>query len=245
MEDDSTSGWKPTIITPDKNKLDRRSLQGKPYLDILDFCESIASHQKREVIEKGIKGFIFHGEVGVGKTTLAKALAGELGVRLAFVDGSDIARPLYGQSESQIDRVFEDARRAGYTVVLIDDCESVFPTRDWEKGESWHLAQNNVFFHCLDDLDTSKVIVILTTNRYDLLDKAVKDRLFPIEFPAPTPEVLATIAEAKCADVHVPPETIVDAALAGKYHTVRDLEKSVTTLYIERLKRKGGPLEDR
>ncbi len=51
------------------------------------------------------------------------------------------------------------------------------------KAESWHIAQNNVFFHELDGIDTSKMVVILTTNRYDLLDKAIKDRLYSVEFP--------------------------------------------------------------
>lgn len=47
----------------------------------------------------------------------------------------------------QVSNVFSEAKKYRYSVILIDDCESVFPTRDWMKAESWHIAQNNVFFH--------------------------------------------------------------------------------------------------
>src|SRR6266568_520793 len=228
-----------TILSPKQNLWSRRMIKGAPFLEILDTVKSIAFYQKTYSIERGIRGFIFHGDVGIGKTTVAKAVACELGIPLIFVDGSDIARPYYGQSEMQIDQVFNEATKLGFAEVLIDDCESVFPTRDWVKGESWHIAQNNVFFHCLDEVNTSKTVVIRTTKRYDLLDRAIKDRLYSIEFPLPPISALEDIARAKCNDLHLEQDAILAEVKEGRFRTVRDLEKRVVETYVEKVKRMG------
>jgi len=155
---------------------------------------------------------------------------------LIFVDGSDIARPLYGQSESQIANVFKAATKFRHSIILIDDCESVFPSRDWVKGESWHIAQNNVFFHELDQINTSKTIVILTTNRYDLLDKAVKDRLLSIEFPKPSIETLLEIAKEKMRKLGMSDSSVIEKEIKqGKFDSIRALEKRIIERYVEEI----------
>ena len=130
---------------------------------------------------------------------MARVLAKELSLPLFFVDGSVIARELYGQSERQIVKVFALAQKKN-SLILIDDAESVFPDRDWMKGESWHVAQNNILFHQIDNLDTSKTCLIMTTNKYQLLDSALKDRLYPISFPQLDVETALDIARMKCEE---------------------------------------------
>jgi len=233
------------IIKPQDNITSKRQLKGQEYVDIMEKVKTIALYQKnyttttqrQESTTFGIKGFLFHGDVGIGKTTIAKIIASEMGVPLLFIDGSDIARKFYGDSEGQVSKIFNEAKKYNYIVVLIDDAESVFPTRDWAKSESWHFAQNNVFFHQLDNIDTSKIIIILTTNRYDLIDKAVKDRLYGIEFPLPSKDILKEIAKYKCNQLGVEVEKVYEAITNGM-KTVRELEKVITELYIEEVLRK-------
>jgi len=236
------------IIKPTDNPTSKRELKGETYLNILKKVTTIALYQKNAHIEKGIKGFLFHGDVGLGKTLTAKVLASEMAVPLLFIDGSDIARKFYGESENQVSEIFKEAKRHRFVVVLIDDAESVFPTRDWEKSESWHFAQNNVFFHQLDNIDTSKIIVILTTNRYDLIDKAVIDRLYPIEFPLPNKKVLLDIAEYKCNQLRMKPDEVFQIIKHGmidkrkcviEIKTIRQLEKLIMEQYIEEVLRKS------
>lgn len=113
-------------------------------------------------------------------------------------------------------------------IVLIDDAESVFPRRDWVKGESWHIAQNNVMFHELDRIDTSLTMVILTTNELSLMDKALRDRLYEIEFKSPPKETLLEIAKDRCEDLMIPWQPIVERIEANdKIKTIRDVEKVV------------------
>ncbi len=208
-------------------------LHGDEYREIFYRVRRIIQHQFSKRIEEGIKGFLFWGEVGVGKTAMAKALARDITCPLLFVDGSDIARARYGESEQLITDLFRgsnDERR----IILIDDAESVFPRRDWVKGESWHIAQNNVLFHELDGLNTAKAVVILTTNEIDLMDRALRDRLFEIEFPIPSTEVLKKIARDRCEQFMIPWEPVIERIDDNHpMKSVRDVEKLVMDYYAE------------
>lgn len=217
-------------IKPSKN-----DVIGEEYQKILEDVRKIIRFQQKYNIEDGIPGFLLHGDVGLGKTLIGKIIAKELNSHLIFVDGADIARSLYGQSEQQISILFQKVTQFRHSIILIDDCESIFPKRDWIKGESWHLAQNNVFFHRLDELDTAKISVILTTNRYDLIDKAIKDRLYNIEFPIPSEETLIEITKKKCLKLNLEFEDIRTKIEFEKIKSMRTLEKKIISLYIDKI----------
>lgn len=223
-------------IEPAEIKEDVHKLKGDKIYEIFKFVRGIITHQFRAGIKRGIKGFIFYGAVGTGKTVLAKALAKDLALGLYFIDGSHIARGLYGESEQQINKIFDEATKRK-ALILVDDAESIFPKRDWIRGQSWHVAQNNVFFHKLDDFDPSKGIIILTTNRYDMLDPAVKDRLLPIEFPAPHIETLIAAARERCEELGID-STGVEEILHNnkdKHVSFRAVEKLVIQEYTRQI----------
>ncbi|MFW6118124.1 MAG: AAA family ATPase [Chloroflexota bacterium] len=215
---------------------DITKLRGEAYRDIFYKVRQIINHQFTKKVRHGIKGFLFWGEVGTGKTAMAKALAKDLGCPLIFVDGSDIARWRYGESEQQIVELLPDALGEKH-IVLIDDAESVFPRRDWVKGESWHIAQNNVLFHRLDRMDTSCTVVIMTTNELSLMDKALRDRLYEVEFKSPPKEILIEITKDKCEELMIPWQELVSRLQADdKIKTIRDVEKAVLAYYAEEVR---------
>lgn len=230
--------WEPEIdfslLTPFEDiEEDIHKLHGEVYREIFSKVRRIIQHQFTNQVRSGIKGFLFWGDVGVGKTAMAKAVANSLRCPLVFVDGSYIARARYGESE----QIIVDLFRAGgdeHRIILIDDAESVFPRRDWVKGESWHVAQNNVLFHEIDGLDTSKAAVILTTNEVGLMDRALQDRVYGIQFPYPPVETLIRVAKDRCEALMVPSEVVV-----GQIHSnpnlksFRDVDKLVLDYYAE------------
>ena len=226
---------------PDEYDISR--FKGEDYIKIFNLVFKVFYYQFREGIKRGIRGFLFYGEPGTGKTSLAYAVVRELGkklrdVHLMFIDGSDIARPLYGESEMKIVEIFEEAmRRLGYTIILMDDVESIFMRRDAPMVESWHIAQNNVFFHMLDEIDTSRVGVIATTNRFDLVDKAIVDRLYPVEFKPLDLETALAIAEKRCLELGVRFDKVKEEIILEKPKSARQVEKIVLRHYVNKLER--------
>ena len=218
---------------------------GEEYRRIFNLVFKTFYYQFRESIRRGIKGFLLHGEPGTGKTSLAYAVTKELGRRfrdvyLMLIDASDIARPLYGESEMRIVEVFEEAKNiAGYVIMLFDDVESIFMSRGREGIESWHIAQDNVFFHVLDELDTSKIGVIATTNWYELVDKALIDRLYPIQFKPLDLETALAIAEKRCRELGVRFDKVREEILAMNQppKSAREVERIVLRHYIQMLER--------
>ena len=176
-------------------------LVGARYHALLDELAAITEYQWRSALNRGpVRGFILSGPPGTGKTTMAKRLAYELGRRfqspeapqlvLAFVDGGEISRSRYGESEERIRDIFLHAR-SGFTaagqrsVLLFDDVESIFMARGSQHAKEWHFSQDSVFFHNVDELDTSRSIIVLTSNRPDLVDEAIRDRFlsYVIDYP--------------------------------------------------------------
>jgi SpoVK/Ycf46/Vps4 family AAA+-type ATPase len=210
--------------------------KGEQYRAIYQKVFNIINLQFGNPRVKGIRGFIFYGDPGTGKTFMAKILARELSLPLFFVDSSTIARKNYGESETQIARLFEEARR-NRCILLFDDVESLFLERGKEKTESWNMDLNNVMFHQLDEVDTSRCAVILTTNLIGFLDGALKDRLYPIHFPTPDIVTLIEIAREKCQDVGINSEG-VEAAIrtaTDDFRSIRGVEKAVLNEYVAQL----------
>src|SRR5438132_2448893 len=222
----------------------QRDLIGSRYREILRELTAIISYQWKEHLERSaLKGFLFHGGVGVGKTAMAKRLTYELCRRfgdngiagrsadevvMILVDGADIARGRYGDTEEQIRDIFKyarDGQSGGHhrhdddpkrrTVILFDDVESLFLTRNSAGAKEWHFSQNSVFFHSIDELDTAHTVVVLTTNRFDLVDEAIIDRFMVYEFGTPAVEVLQEVARAKARQ-----QRLTDDDLAPVLHTI-------------------------
>jgi SpoVK/Ycf46/Vps4 family AAA+-type ATPase len=196
----------------------------------------IISVQFAESHRKGIKGFIFYGESGVGKTLMAKVLAYELSVPLFFVDSAVIARKHYGDSEQLLLKVFQEAER-NRSIILFDDAESLFPDRRAEVSRDWNLDENNVIFHRLDTIDTSKCCVIMTTNILELLDKALLDRLYAVRFPTPELDTMLEIARRRCEEFGIKNDQVEKEIRARpeEFQSIRSVERLISEQYVNDL----------
>jgi AAA+ superfamily predicted ATPase len=246
-----------------------RELVGSRYREILRELTAIVSYQWKEHLERSaLKGFLFHGGVGVGKTAMAKRLTYELCRRfgdngmasrssdevvMIFVDGADIARGRYGDTEEQIRDIFtyaRDGQSGGHhhrhdddpkrrTILLFDDVESLFLTRNSSGAKEWHFSQNSIFFHSIDDLDTAHTAVILTTNRIDLVDEAIVDRFWSYEFAPPPISVLEEVTREKAKLQGLTEEDlqpVLNAIRApGTVKSIREVERMVMRAYVDKL----------
>ena len=218
------------------NEYSLKNCKGELFRAIFLKVYRIISVQFANPNVKGIKGFIFTGDTGIGKTYMARVLAHELSVPLLFVDSATVARKHYGESERQITKLFEEAMH-NRCLLLFDDVESLFLDRSNEASEGWNLDQNNVMFHQLDTVDTSRCSVILTTNLIDFLDEALRDRLYSIQFPVPDLGTILEIAWQKCADLNINSEGVEKTIRSSpeSFRSIRAVEKTVLDEYVMQL----------
>jgi len=66
------------------------------------------------------KGVLLYGAPGTGKTLLARAVAAESRVHFISLNGPEIMRKFYGESEAKLRDVFEEAARRAPSILFID-----------------------------------------------------------------------------------------------------------------------------
>jgi SpoVK/Ycf46/Vps4 family AAA+-type ATPase len=188
---------------------------------------------------------------------LAKRLAFELGCRfqsgddppiaLAFIDGGEISRSRYGESEERIRDIFVHAR-SGFTakgqrsVLLFDDVESIFMARGSQHAKEWHFSQDSVFFHSIDDLDTSRATIVLTSNRPDLIDEAIRDRFLSYVVDYPDLETLIqmieqipVLAQLSGFQRSALKDDLVSAVQDGSVRSMRDAQRFAMRHFVSKL----------
>ncbi|KAK7465523.1 Ribosome biogenesis ATPase rix7 [Stygiomarasmius scandens] len=124
------------------------------------------------------RGVLLHGPPGCGKTLLANAMAGELGVPFISISAPSIVSGMSGESEKTLRDAFDEAKRVAPCILFIDEIDAVTPKRESAQREMERriVAQ---FLTCMDDMswdktDNKPVIVIGATNRPDSLDAALR-----------------------------------------------------------------------
>lgn len=128
---------------------------------------------------RGVKipgGILLCGPPGVGKTLLAKAVAGEAGVNFFSISASQFVEIYVGVGASRVRALYEEARENAPSVVFIDELDAVGRERGLIKGSGGQErdATLNQLLVCLDGFEgRGEVITIAATNRPDILDPAL------------------------------------------------------------------------
>ena len=122
------------------------------------------------------KGVLLVGPPGTGKTLLAKAVAGEAGVKFLSISGSDFVEMYVGVGASRVRDLFVQAKKDAPAIVFIDEIDAVGRQRGSGLGGG-HDEREQTLNQLLVEMDgfTGKdnVIVIAATNRVDILDPAL------------------------------------------------------------------------
>ena len=120
------------------------------------------------------KGILLTGQSGTGKTLLARALAGEMGLTLITVDQTSLLSKWVGESEKGLREVFKRAKQASPCILFFDEIESMVPARSAQEAGSLLPRIVSQLFRELDDLHGSLGVVVLgATNRPDLMEPAL------------------------------------------------------------------------
>ncbi len=139
------------------------------------------------------QGILMWGPPGTGKTTLARALANEIGGTLKEVRSNDILDRWMGASERNIAKVFAEARRyTTPTVLLFDEFDSIVSYTGRPQGSADQAINSvaGIFKQEMNDLVEANpnVIVVATTNFPDRVDESlIRSGRFDVKLAVPLP----------------------------------------------------------
>jgi cell division protease FtsH len=141
------------------------------------------------------KGVLLIGEPGVGKTLLARAMAGEAHAEFFALSGSDFVETFVGVGAARVRRVFDRARKSERAIVFIDELDAVGRSRSAGPGNAGTDERERTLNQLLVEMDgftRSQVLVIGATNRADVLDPALtRPGRFDRQIHVPLPDRVA------------------------------------------------------
>ena len=142
--------------------------------EIVDFLKNPAKYKR--IGARTPKGVILFGPAGVGKTLLARAVAGEAAVPFFSMAGSEFMEMLVGVGASRVRDLFGQAKAAAPAIIFIDEIDAIGRQRG--RGiVGGHDEREQTLNQILVEMDgftpNDNVVVIAATNRGDLLDPAL------------------------------------------------------------------------
>ena len=136
-------------------------------------------------------GVLLYGPPGTGKTMIAKAIACEVGATFYAVKGSDIVSKWVGESEKNINSLFETARKDKLAIIFIDEMDSLIGRR----GVDTHNDKRvNEFLQQIDGFvgRNPNLLLLGATNRpWDIDGAAMRSGRFSQKIYVPLPDAPA------------------------------------------------------
>jgi len=165
-----------------------KSAEGPTFKDFGGYPEVVARAkelietqlERREQLEnigaRPVKGVLFTGQPGTGKTHLARIIARESKADFYLISGPSIISKWLGDTEGTLRRIFEAATnsKSGRAIIFFDEIDSIAEKRTGDSHEASKrlVAQLLTLMDGFDNKGKS-VIVIAATNRVDTLDPAL------------------------------------------------------------------------
>ena len=182
------------LLDQDKNTVTLADVAGNPgdfddIFEVIDFLKDPVKYHAANA--KLPKGLLMYGPPGVGKTLLARAIAGEAGVPFFHINGSAFVEMFVGVGAARIRDMFANLREHQPAILFIDEIDALGGARGPAQfGGARESEQTlNQLLTEMDGFENDDAImVIAATNRPDTLDPALLrpgrfDRLVPIGLP--------------------------------------------------------------
>jgi len=122
------------------------------------------------------RGVLLVGAAGVGKTLLARAVAGEANVPFLSVSGSEFVEMFVGVGSARVRDLFTTAKKSAPSIVFIDELDAIGRHRGAGIGGG-HDEREQTLNQILVEMDgfekETGVIILAATNRPDILDPAL------------------------------------------------------------------------
>ena len=195
--------WEDLII-PDLQLTELRDLANR-----FRYSEHVRQNSKAgRFVPAGILALLA-GVSGTGKTLAAEVLAHDLNLELVKIDLSALVSKYIGETEKNLDQVFEAAALGG-ALLLFDEGDAIFGQRSAVNDARDRYANMEVSY-LLQRVETFSGFVLITTNLAGNVDDAFRRRLqIMIELPEPDQTARRAIWSLHLGENECAPEVDVD-----------------------------------
>ncbi|WP_456383685.1 AAA family ATPase [Hydrogenimonas sp.] len=139
--------------------------------EIIDFLK-----HPRKYLDFGIRmprGVLLVGPPGVGKTLIAKAVAGEANVPFFYQSGASFVQIYVGMGAKRVRELFKRAKAMAPAIVFIDEIDAVGKARGGMRNDEREATLNQLLTEMDGFEDSSGIVVIAATNKIEMLDDAL------------------------------------------------------------------------
>ncbi len=139
--------------------------------EVVDFLKNPEKYQAFGI--KMPRGVLLIGPPGVGKTLIAKAVAGEANVPFFYQSGASFVQIYVGMGAKRVSELFQNAKRYAPSIIFIDEIDAVGKARGAMRNDERESTLNQLLTEMDGFEESSNVIVIAATNKIEVLDEAL------------------------------------------------------------------------
>ncbi|RAZ52431.1 ATP-dependent metallopeptidase FtsH/Yme1/Tma family protein [Campylobacter hyointestinalis subsp. lawsonii] len=176
LPQDDLSSMVTSAITPSISNVMFKDVAGidevkVELMEIVDFLKNPKAYKDLGI--KMPKGVLMVGPPGVGKTLVAKAVAGEANVPFFYQSGASFVQIYVGMGAKRVRELFAKAKAYAPSIIFIDEIDAAGKTRGGGRSDEREATLNQLLTEMDGFEDNSGVIVIAATNKIDVIDEAL------------------------------------------------------------------------
>ena len=190
----ANAGLGQSIIKSSKSKYKFSDIAGisevkEELQEIVDFLKNSTKYTKMGITLP--RGVLLVGPPGVGKTLIAKAVAGEANVPFFYQSGASFVQIYVGMGAKRVRELFSYAKANAPSIIFIDEIDAVGKARGDMRNDERESTLNELLTQMDGFEDSSGVIVIGATNKMDVIDEALlRSGRFDRRVFIPMPDIL-------------------------------------------------------